>query len=115
MKYIEFVRPNGVQHPKSIELDDRTEKLYQLCSKHPDSNGFTYEDCGTFINLCFNAYVRGDDVECPSCDPEDVVCKIVNHECMNDPQRRVDAWAMTVAEAADYLNIRVADMVGEKQ
>ena len=109
MKYIEFVRPHGHQHPKSIELDDRRERLYQLCIEHKDGELFTYEDCGAFINLCFEARVDVSDPDKPGEEIEthDVVCEIVSHECMRDRQRRLDAWAMTIAKAADHLGIYI--------
>lgn len=114
MKYIEFMRPHGHQHPKHIDLDDRSEKLYQLCKDRPEYKGFSYENCGAFINLCLSADV---DVSDPDEDGEemetmDVVCEIVSHDCMADRQRRLDAWAMVVAKAADYLNIHIPEDSG---
>lgn len=103
MYYTEFVRPHGQQHMKRIELDERSEALYQLVAKHPDAGRFTYEDCGRFINLCFEAQVDvGIDGD-SDWEVMDVVCECVQEHDM--PQ----AWQTVVAQAADHFGIHTIE------
>ena len=105
MEYIEFVRPHGNRVDQSISLDARDEKLAQLCLEHEDGIKFTYENCGQFINLCFEAVWEDEDGES---EIQDVVC-----EAVPNSTNIKAAWSMTIAKAADYLQIHVPDMVGD--
>jgi hypothetical protein len=110
MNYAEFCRPRGRQENRIALLNERDEKLAKLCVEHELGCRFTYEDCGQFISLCFEALVDtgivgGDE---PDYEVQDVVCEI--------GPRGSDitaAWSMTIAKAADYLQIHVPEMVGD--
>ena len=103
MKYIEYRRPDGWQLPKHIDLDDPFEKLYQLCTDQPSFKTFTYEDCGTFINLCCEAEVDVSDPDQPGVEMEtqDVVCDVCAHGDMQQ------AWAVAITKAAQYFGIDI--------
>ena len=102
--YTEYVRPNGHQVPKSIELGDEWEKLYQLCCQHPMARGFSYEDCQTSINLCFAAsvYVSDPDEDGEEMDTIDVVCEVIPYEYNIER-----AWQEVIAKASRYLKVDV--------
>ena len=63
MDYIQFIRPDGQRELKSVQLSDKLEADAKWCQEFEDKSigarglRFTLEDCGPFINVCFEAEV----------------------------------------------------------
>lgn len=105
MRYVELRRPNGDRVNMETMLSERDEKLAQACLDHERGSMFTYEDCGTFINLCFEAEIKlfFEDGESET-EVADVVCEVVPLNAV-----MADEWSKVIAKAADILAIHVPE------